>query len=186
MWKEGASYDKYDRVGIKFKIVSGDPVAGVVIFPQGGNNYAGGYHVMVLPRNSPGDGDKIRVVRVKADGKEVRLPWDTGGEILYAGGALSMGSRVHSWQYLEAVIFGEPGDWKISVYLNGNYAATFYDNTAGTLGRTQKAQFMVSGVGRILIDKFYIANTRGKKAERIDLPPCRKKGSTVQPQDFSW
>jgi hypothetical protein len=165
MWKEGATYDKYDRVGIKFKIVSGDPTVGVVVFPQSGSNYAGGYHVMALPEKSAGDGDKVRVVRVKDDGKEVRLPWDAG-DVEYADGVLGIGTKKEKWQYLEAVVFGEPGNWKISVYIDGNYIATFTDNTAGALPRGYRAQFMVAGAGRVLIDRFYVANTRGKKSDR--------------------
>lgn len=171
IWKKTQTYDKYDRVGIKFKMVSGaDQAVGVVLFPQGANA-GGGYHVTVMPNNSAGDGDKVKIIRVKTDGGEQALEFNPEGGPVADAEIRQEGFKSQvtkgRWYYLEAVIFGTEKDWKISVFVNGEYYGTWFDSSDGALARTQKAQFFVQGDGRVLIDRFYVANTRGKKTDRL-------------------
>jgi hypothetical protein len=159
IWKKGESYNEYDRVGIKFKMVKGsDPEAGVVIYPQG-TNMASGYHISVTNKDSP-SGPRINVVRTNTNGGNSQIDFDAANE--YEGPKVNKGR----WYYLEAVIWGNEKDWKVNVYINGNYCGTWKDNSAGALNRTQKAQFFVKGDGIVLIDKFYVVNTKGKKKDR--------------------
>lgn len=159
VWKKSQTYDKYDRVGIKFKMIRGaDPEVGVVLFPQG-TNAAGGYHVSVVPDDIAGV-PHIIVNRVSGAGNSTQIPFDPANE--YEGPKIKKGR----WYYLEAVIFGNEKDWQISVFVNGNFVGTWRDSSANALPRTQKAQFFTKGEGRIYIDKFYVVNTRGKKGDR--------------------
>jgi hypothetical protein len=159
VWKKDQTYNEYDRVGIKFKMVKGSsPEAGVVIFPQG-SNMAAGYHISVTPNDHP-SGPKINVKRVNTNGGEQVMDFNPVND--YEGPKVDKGR----WYYLEAVIWGNDKDWRVSVYINGNFCGTWDDTSANALSRTQKAQFFVRGDGKVLFDKFYVVNTRGKKGDR--------------------
>jgi len=159
VWKKNETYNEYDRVGIKFKMVKGSsPEAGVVLFPQG-SNMAAGYHISVTPDDHP-SGPKINVKRVNTNGGEQPMDFNPVND--YEGPKVNKGR----WYYLAAVIFGNDKDWHVSVYINGNFCGTWDDVSANALSRTQKAQFFVRGDGRVLFDKFYVVNTKGKKGDR--------------------
>lgn len=159
VWKKNETYSEYDRVGIKFKMTRGSSAeAGVVLFPQGAN-MAAGYHISVTPNDHP-SGPKINVKRVNTNGGEQPMDFNPVND--YEGPKVDKGR----WYYLEAVIFGNDKDWHVSVYINGNFCGTWDDVSANALPRTQKAQFFVRGDGRVLFDKFYVVNTKGKKGDR--------------------
>jgi hypothetical protein len=178
IWKDSASYDKYDRVGVKFKFADGDdPEIGVVIFPTG-NHFAGGYHISVAPQifgPLPGvDGDRVNlstlasdvnVVRVNGTGGEKQLPRtidfvqfaDYRQEKTYESPRVTK----TDWTYLEVLVTGNDKDWRFAVFINGNFVGEWADKSDATLSRTKKAQFFVKGDGKVLVDKFYVVNTVG-------------------------
>ena len=177
IWKDNESYDKYDRVGVKFKFADGDdPEIGVVIFPTG-NHFAGGYHISVAPQTfgSNGiDGDKINlstlasdvnVVRVNGTGGEKQIPKDISF-IQYANYRKEKtyeAPRItkSDWIYLEVLVTGNEKDWNFDVFINGNFVGQWSDKSDAALSRTRKAQFFVKGDGKVLVDKFYVVNTVG-------------------------
>lgn len=178
IWKDSESYDKYDRVGVKFKFSDGDdPEIGVVVFPTG-NHFAGGYHISVAPQvfgNVEGVfGDKvnlstlasdINVVRVNGTGGEKQVPRtetfvqlaDFRQERTYEAPKV----RKSDWIYLEVLVSGNEKDWNFDVFINGNYVGQWSDKSDAALSRTRKAQFFVKGDGKVLVDKFYVVNTVG-------------------------
>jgi len=162
------NWNRFDRVGIKFKTTSNSASAGVVIWPQGRQG-ASGYYFTVDPMSQKDINNtvlasgpapntvtspppEVHGFVIRGDGSRVNMQFDTSKDYRDVPPI-----KVDQWAYLEVAAYNIDGGFEFEVYVNGDYCKTFSDKTV-KLERNERAGMTFMGIGKTLVDKFYVVN----------------------------
>lgn len=192
IFKNQKTWDKYDRVGMKFKVKDRASRTGIVVWPQGKDG-ASGYYFVVDPMTQneisrqikAGDEERdivsapapeIHGFIINGNGKKITLDFDNSRDYKTIPPL-----RVDRWSYIEVAIYRISSGFEFDVYIDGEYCKTFRDDSL-VLNRNEHAGMVFMGVGTALIDKFYVVKypdsavlERGKDSEKNSGKIVRRK-----------
>lgn len=166
--KKAKNWNRFDRVGMKFKVTSNDSKTGIVLWPQGRMG-ASGYYFTVDPMSrreisrivaAGGKGadstgrpsPKINGFVIKNNGDRVDMAFDAAKDFRDISPL-----RTDDWGHLEVAVYSIPGGYDFEVFVNGQYCKTYTDTTVN-LTRNEKAGMSFLGSGTTFIDRFYVIN----------------------------
>jgi len=168
--KKIRDWNRFDRVGVKFKTNTTGSRVGVVLYPQGSSGQAGYYFVVdtfnkeerkQLTVVDSRDGASTDVNQtspvihgfyIGPGGNRTNMEFDLAKDFKHQSP-----TRVGIYNYLEVAVFPGSKGLEFEVYVNGQYCKTFIDKN-NTLTRNQKAGMVFMGDGLSYVTKFYVVN----------------------------
>lgn len=164
--RKAQSWNKYDKVGMKFKVNNNSSKVGLVVWQRGATGGAG-YYFTVDPMSDK----EIQRVRAKNEANDDSTasasPEIHGFYVGLNGNRHDMEFdrakdyknvpplRVDAWSYLEVTVYEVGGGYEFEVFVNGQYCKTFKDPSRA-FSRNERAGMTFMNTGKVKLEKFYV------------------------------